>query len=374
MRVLFQNRPDMFKVIGGDTIQLLKTKEYLEKLGVEVDISLELRPNLDKYDLVHLFNITRVHETYIQAINAHKQNKPIVLSPIYWNKTEFLKKNYPITYLYHTVSSLPNSNIRKILTKFSKVKDILTKRKVDEAVKVQRKMGFKTQQIEVLNLAHIILPNSHIEAELIKKDFGVSDSKLFVVPNAVDRKFSKAKKKLFVEKFGIKDFVLSVGRIEKRKNTLSLIRAANEEGLPLVLIGLRTSRKYTKLCEKEAKKGDVIFLDPIPHDDPLLPSAYAAAKVHALVSWYETPGLVSLEAALAGANIVTTDRGTAREYFKDMAWYCDPSDLNSIRKALREAYNSKKTKKLKLHILKNYTWEVVAEKTLEAYNRVLSKC
>jgi len=373
MRVLFQNRPDMFEVIGGDTIQLLKTKEYLEKLGIDVEVSTELRPNLNEYDLVHLFNITRVHETYIQAINAYKQNKPIVLSPIYWNTTEFLKKTSPIAYLYHTITSSSDPHILKISSKFMDIIDTLKKRKVNEALKIQREMGVRTQQIQVLKLADIILPNSHIEAELIKRDFGVPDSKLFVVPNAVDKKFSNAKRKLFINKFGLSEFVLSVGRIEWRKNTLSLIKAANKEGLPLILIGSRKPGKYTKLCEKEAKKGDVIFLDPIPHDSPLLASAYAAAKVHALVSWYDTPGLVSLEAALAGANIVTTNRGTAREYFKDMAWYCDPSDLNSIRKALREAYSSKKTKKLKLHILKNYTWEVVAKKTVEAYNRVLSR-
>ncbi len=35
----------------------------------------------------------------------------------------------------------------------------------------------------------------------------------------------------------------------------------------------------------------------LDHDDPLLASAYAAARVFALPSWFETPGLAALEAA-----------------------------------------------------------------------------
>ena len=50
---------------GGDTVQIEKTKEQLEKLGVEVDISLELEPDLSAYDLVHLTNVTRIQETYV---------------------------------------------------------------------------------------------------------------------------------------------------------------------------------------------------------------------------------------------------------------------------------------------------------------------
>jgi len=51
MKVLFQSRTTLFSVPGGDTVQLVKTAEYLRKLGVEVDISTELEPCLDVYDL-----------------------------------------------------------------------------------------------------------------------------------------------------------------------------------------------------------------------------------------------------------------------------------------------------------------------------------
>ena len=40
MNVLFQSRKTLYSVPGGDTTQIMKTKEYLEKLGLKVDVSL----------------------------------------------------------------------------------------------------------------------------------------------------------------------------------------------------------------------------------------------------------------------------------------------------------------------------------------------
>lgn len=72
MKVLIQSRKNFYTLRGGDTVQLLKTKEELEKLGVEVDISLEYEPDLQSYDLVHLSNVTRIQETYLHVKNAKK--------------------------------------------------------------------------------------------------------------------------------------------------------------------------------------------------------------------------------------------------------------------------------------------------------------
>ena len=92
MKVLFQSRKTLYSAPGGDTTQLLKTKEYLEKLGVEVDISLELEPDLTGYDLVHVFNLMRPQELYLQVRNAKRQHKKVALSTIYGPYAEYEKK------------------------------------------------------------------------------------------------------------------------------------------------------------------------------------------------------------------------------------------------------------------------------------------
>jgi glycosyltransferase involved in cell wall biosynthesis len=62
--------------------------------------------------------------------------------------------------------------------------------------------------------------------------------------------------------------------------------------------------------------------------------------VHVLASWFETTGLVSLEAAMMDCNVVVTKKGDTVEYFSDMAYYCEPDDINSIRNAIEKAYNN----------------------------------
>lgn len=57
MKVLFQTRTNLYSSPGGDLIQIQKTKQFLEKLGVIVDISLEFEPDLSEYDIVHIFNL-----------------------------------------------------------------------------------------------------------------------------------------------------------------------------------------------------------------------------------------------------------------------------------------------------------------------------
>jgi glycosyltransferase involved in cell wall biosynthesis len=80
-----------------------------------------------------------------------------------------------------------------------------------------------------------------------------------------------------------------------------------------------------------------------------------------------------LEAGLAGANVVSTDRGYARDYLVDFAWYCDPSNKYSIKQAILSAYNTRKTTKLQRHIYYRFTWEKNIDKIISIYQFVLNK-
>jgi len=358
---------------GGDTVQLLRTKEYLEKLGLQVDVSLELKPNLEKCDIVHLFHLlTDAHETYIRFLNARRWGKPVVLSPIYWNMNEFtrigLKGLRRKVYYF-----FPDGILRRILSRIYNLNFMMPKE--FQSLKLHLDLDMSKNQNELLNKCDAILPNSKAEIKILSRDFRINNQRRFlVVPNAVDESFKVAKPDFFVSKYGLEDFVLCVGRIEDRKNQLSLIKALKGTGMKLVLVGGPNKRscmlRYYELCKREADE-NVLFIDWM--EQPELASAYAAAKVHVLPSWYETPGLTSLEAGLAGCNVVTTDRGSTKEYFSDYAWYCDPSDLRSIRSAVLESFAARKTSKLRRLILENYTWDKAAERTLEAYSCILDR-
>jgi glycosyltransferase involved in cell wall biosynthesis len=106
-------------------------------------------------------------------------------------------------------------------------------------------------------------------------------------------------------------------------------------------------------------------------DQSCLRQYYAACKVHALVSWMETAGMASLEAAAMGANIVITDKGDTRDYFGDLAYYCSPDSVASIREAVLRAHRAPRSTLLQERVLNNYTWTHAAQATFAVYRDVM---
>lgn len=82
MKVLLWTRPND-RIAGGDLLQALNTKKYLEKFGLEVDITDAYgldHTKLQEYDIIHLFVFDLIN-------NPEKfksmSGKNIIFSPIY---------------------------------------------------------------------------------------------------------------------------------------------------------------------------------------------------------------------------------------------------------------------------------------------------
>ncbi|MGI5865864.1 MAG: glycosyltransferase, partial [Myxococcales bacterium] len=166
-------------------------------------------------------------------------------------------------------------------------------------------------------------------------------------------------------------YVLCAGRIEPRKNQLALVEALADFHTPLVLVGDPGPMHGAYFRRLQRAAGPLTVLLPA-HPREELFSLYAGAEAHVAPAWYETPGLVSLEAAAAGARVVTTDRGSTREYFGKEAFYLDPGDKRSIREAVEKALAAPKTEALRDRVLREFTWRRAAEQTLDAYERALA--
>ena len=366
MRVLFQSRRTLFTVPGGDTIQIMKTKRYLEKYGINVDISTELEPNLSKYDIVHVFNLMRGQETYLQVRNAKRQGKPVALSTIYGLYTEYDRKaRGGIAQLIANVLTPFQIEYLKIIAR------AILNREVHKGFLYILLKGYYNVLKETVSLVDIFLPNSYSEMERVIRDFKLENPLFVVVPNGIDPEifdYENVEVDPALAKYN--DCILCVARIEGRKSQLELVKAV--KGLPykLVLIG-KPAPNHTKYLEKIKKEAgeNVFYLGDISHDE--LPKYYKIARVHALVSWMETPGLSSLEAAAMRCNIVVTKKGDTYDYFGDYAYYCEPDDIQSIRDAVLKAYKEPFDEELRNLIMKNYTWEKAAEKTLIAYELLL---
>jgi glycosyltransferase involved in cell wall biosynthesis len=366
MKVLFQTRTNLFEAPGGDMVQMLKTKEFLEKTGIQVDISLDFEPNLEGYDLVHLFNLMEPQDIYLQLKNAQRQNKKVVLSTIYGLYTEFERKARGGIF-QKVANFLSPYQIVYIKTLVKHYKE----KRMHKGVLQMLYKGHYGLMKEIVDNTSVFLPNSDSEMKRVATEFKLKNPKYVSIPNAIDKSvFTDSDDNQTNPFLKHKDCILCAARIEGRKSTLNLVRAVKNTKYQLVLVGKESQnqKEYVNQVHLEAGK-NVTFLGAISHEE--LKKLYQVCKVHALVSWMETPGLSSLEAAAMGKNIVVTTKGDTYDYFEDYAFYCEPDDIESIKKAITKAYDSPVNPKLKQKILEKYTWEQTAIETLKAYELAL---
>ncbi len=366
MKVLFQTRTNLFEAPGGDMVQMLKTKEFLEKTGIQVDISLDFEPNLKGYDLVHLFNLMEPQDIYLQLKNAQRQNKKVVLSTIYGLYTEFERKARGGIF-QKVANFLSPYQIVYIKTLVKHYKE----KRMHKGVLQMLYKGHYGLMKEIVDNTSVFLPNSDSEMKRVATEFKLKNPKYVSIPNAIDKSvFTDSDDNQTNPFLKHKDCILCAARIEGRKSTLNLVRAVKNTKYQLVLVGKESQnqKEYVNQVHLEAGK-NVTFLGAISHEE--LKKLYQVCKVHALVSWMETPGLSSLEAAAMGKNIVVTTKGDTYDYFEDYAFYCEPDDIESIKKAITKAYDGPVNPKLKQKILEKYTWEQTAIETLKAYELAL---
>ncbi len=338
---------------GGHRVQLEQTARFLCELGVEAEVSYQGEMPVENFDIVHSFGLPP------QRLRRCRQARvPVVVSPIYWAR------------------SYTEGEDRTHTTKVEAARSLMGRMRYGASLWRETVRGRASYACEEKNkrltycrityeMSDLLLPNSQLEAQIIIADLGVT-TPCHVVPNAVD-----------AARFTLPDgeikrpYALFAGRLEPHKNQLGLIRAWNGD-LPLLkIVGQAHPHHpaYYAKCQKEARAKNIEILPGVLHDE--LPTLYQGAKIHVLPSWYETTGLVSLEAALCGCNIVTTDRGFSREYFQDLAWYCDPAQPETIRLAVKKAWQAPFQAPLRERILDSYTWRHTARATLKGYQMVL---
>lgn len=341
MKVLFLTRPTLTSVLAGDSVQVLQTKKALEELGVRVDLRLDLAKvqSLEPlWDLIHIFDTIPIHEIYPLYKWAKSTGLPLALSPIYWDAAGWVGE----------IEAGPGEKKR---------------REWWNQTQNQRK--------EIIETADLLLPNAHGEAAKIHSDFGFQGLKYRVIPNAVEPIYALGSAETFRHRYKVSGpFVFCSARIDARKNQLALIEALKGTGCQLIFAGAAGDAAYFRAFN-QALGPKIRYLGLLKPRD--LAHAYAAAKVHALVSWYDTPGLSSLEAALAGCSVVSTDRGTAREYLGQDAFYCNPADPESIREAVTWALARPVSPALSQRVGQEYTWKRAGERTLAAYQELLGK-
>ncbi|MCL2844709.1 MAG: glycosyltransferase [Chitinivibrionia bacterium] len=332
-------------VCGGLATQAKKTLSACREIGLPVEIYNTwetLKPQ--EVGAFHLFS--SAFELFDLSRTLYQRNIPQLLSSIFYTRHPAWK-----------IAGI--RTITKFISRFDKGTNSVF-----------------DYDCAIMKNADLVMPNTSAELQQIQQLFKIPDNKITVVPNGVDKKFASATPDLFKKKYGDDNIILSVTMLgPERKNGLNLIKALGKIDHPSYIIGsFHTESDYGKQCKTELEKYPQIkYIGMMDHEDPMLASAYAAAKVFALPSWLETPGLASMEAALAGAEVITTAVGGTKDYFCENAIYIDPYSVNSIADGITTALNrnGNEQKKMKEFILNNFLWEKVAEKYSEIYRKYL---
>ncbi len=185
-----------------------------------------------------------------------------------------------------------------------------------------------------------------------------------------------------------KNYILSVGTIQPRKNFTKLIEAfalfvkENKQkfaDLELVIIG-KKGWLYGEILEAPKKYGvaeRVKFLDFVPESD--LPSFYAHALCFALPSLYEGFGLTVLEAMAYRCPVVVSRVSSLPEIAGKAGVYVDPESAQSIAEGLLTAVRQRNlvqgTSRVRVgrEQVSKFTWEKAARQTLAVLEDVGGK-
>lgn len=217
--------------------------------------------------------------------------------------------------------------------------------------------------------SNAVMARSVYDRDRIVRGLGVNAAKVEIVLNGIDPP-PDADPALARSKFNLPaEYALHVSRYATvNKNAVALCEAVGPTGLPLYLAGpTQPGEILDRLKSLAARFKNIVMLGFM--DRPVLQSLYAGCKVFCLPSLHEGTGLVALEAAVYGAEIVITDRGGPPDYFLKWGHYCDPTSVDSIRAAFERAWQQPRRMDLRDHVLKNLTWDCSAQSLARAIEK-----
>lgn len=190
---------------------------------------------------------------------------------------------------------------------------------------------------------HVVVVSEFTKQNLLRH-FDVPASQVSIVPPAVATDYyprSQQDCQRVQDKYKLPDnYVLSVGTLEPRKNTVGLLQAfarlpdALRKQFPLVIVGKRgwLLDELDSMMEPLIEKGEVIRLGYVERAD--LPMLYSAATVFAYVSFYEGFGMPIAEAMACGTAVISSNSTAMTEVSLGATLEVDPHNNEAISKGL----------------------------------------
>lgn len=347
MRVLIVPYEASAGLVGGHVTQYNETASALRRLGVDARIGSIDDAMGAEVDIVHAFHDIR------PLLARGRPRAKLVVSPIY----------FPINVMLGPV--LRRGGPRYV----AEARLRHAARVVRHARERRGRMADLRAQHAAWQQADRVIVNSNAEARLLRRDApALRDLRVAysgVAHEAFEGDPAEGRRLLGTEDTPL---IVSVARVETRKNQLSLALAVRDLPVRLALVGAVLPGNESYFDTVRAALPNVIHVSHIDHG--LLRHVYAAATVHALPSRYETTGLATLEALAAGRPVVVSGGPCVEEYFEGCARFCNPLGIRSIRRAVFDALDGPLG--CEQERARSFSWDRTASELLDHYSELLN--
>ena len=212
-----------------------------------------------------------------------------------------------------------------------------------------------------------VCSRSEHESGYFSNSLNISQTKIFQIPLSFGIDLPKNLEQILQNK---EEFCLHVSSLyQDRKNVKKLINSAKKYGFNLKLVGNTGNLEQTQMI-----KG---WIDGVQNIELLgyvsykeLIELYKKAKVFALPSTCEGVGIVALDAAIFGCNILMTNIPGPKEYYlkTNTLKIVNPLNVREIGDGISTLLKKNNTKELHNHIVKNYSSIKLLENLIKMYN------
>jgi UDP-glucose:(heptosyl)LPS alpha-1,3-glucosyltransferase len=236
----------------------------------------------------------------------------------------------------------------------------------------------------------LFLPVSGLTEEIFIREYGVAPERVRVVHPGVDPTRYEGLDRVHCReelagRFGIapgERIILFVSMNFEIKGLDALIRAlallAGDPSAPpfrLLVAGKGNVRKYRGLASSLGIGGRVIFTGVLPGAE--LPSIYAAADLYAMLSRFDTFGMVVLEAMAASLPVLVSDHVGAKDLVRNgINGFIVPADAGPEEIARKLAFLlpeevRKRMGRAARETAREHTWDAAAARVAVIYEELL---
>ena len=336
MKVLIHTYETAFQnKAGGVHNRIVRLVSELKKQGIQVEFFNKYTTTISDYDILHIFKLdsgTKQLVDYAKSVGV----KVIVSSIVSLEKGGLVD-------FYWFIRRLPFATLYK-------------------------------QLFHICDIADGIIVETPKEAKFMARYYHVPHEKLYTIPNGADHN-NDFDDSIYARIGKSCSYATIVGRFDKNKNQLNVIKALKDTNCEVVFIGGPdpANVEYYEECKKTANHShNIHFMGWLNSEDKLFKSILGNARAIVCPSYQETFGLSIIEGMMAGATPVVSKTLPILDYdeMKNCITF-DPDNTKSIREAIECALSC--TPERERNVNSVFSWESVSKSHIKLYEKLCKK-